>query len=433
MGDVAEVVGGGTPKTSVAGNFDDTEGHPWLTPADLAGHRTKTVARGRRFLTGQGLANSAAKYMPAGTILFSSRAPIGYVAIAANPITTNQGFRSFVPSERLDSDYAYHHLRSVTELAEQLASGTTFNELSGSKAKTLPIPLPPIDQQRRIAAVLDEIDARQTSITDRLAAARRIVDGLRSAILAAACAGRLTADWRDEHPDEGAGRSVSEALAVEPLAVPPTWTVSTLGALTNTITSGPRDWTRFYGHGEATFVMAQNVRPGHVDWSFRQPVDPPAGDPSRRRCQIEPGDLLVTIVGANTGDVAPVLEERPEHFVCQSVALVRPAPSVDTTYLSQWFNSSEHGRAYLDECAYGAGRPHLSFEQLRRAPVALPPGAEQHEITRRTAVALEVVDALASDIGSAEHAVDRAMRAALSKAFRGGLLPTDIETTPEVA
>lgn len=91
MGEVTKVVGGGTPKTNVPGNFSDEVGHVWITPADLTGYTEKYISRGRRFLTDQGLATSSAKYMPAGTVLFSSRAPIGYVAIASNPVTTNQG------------------------------------------------------------------------------------------------------------------------------------------------------------------------------------------------------------------------------------------------------------------------------------------------------------------------------------------------------
>lgn len=197
IGEVAEVVGGGTPKTTISGNFSDEEGHPWLTPADLTGYEGKHVTRGRRNLTDQGLAGSSAKYMPAGTILFSSRAPIGYVVIATNPITTNQGFRSFVPSDALDSDYAYHYLKSITALAEQLASGTTFNELSGSKAKTLPLPLPPLAEQQRIAAHLDEVETRRAATAAHLDAAHTIAGRIRTAVLASAYAEASELDGAD--------------------------------------------------------------------------------------------------------------------------------------------------------------------------------------------------------------------------------------------
>jgi type I restriction enzyme, S subunit len=89
------VVGGGTPRTSDDSNFDDGE-IPWITPADLSGYSHKSIERGARNITPKGLTTSGATMMPAGTVLFSSRAPIGYVAIAANPVSTNQGFKSFV-------------------------------------------------------------------------------------------------------------------------------------------------------------------------------------------------------------------------------------------------------------------------------------------------------------------------------------------------
>src|SRR5215216_22760 len=111
IGDVAKVVGGGTPKTSVPGNFSESAGHPWVTPADLTGYTEKYISRGRRFLTDQGLATSSAKYLPAGSVLFSTRAPIGYVAIAEVPVTTNQGFRSFVPNGEVDPEYLYYVLK----------------------------------------------------------------------------------------------------------------------------------------------------------------------------------------------------------------------------------------------------------------------------------------------------------------------------------
>jgi type I restriction enzyme S subunit len=94
--EIARIVGGGTPQTSDPMNFVDGR-IPWITPADLSGYTAKMIERGSRNLTQQGLDNSGATLMPVGTVLFSSRAPIGYVAIAANELSTNQGFKSFVP------------------------------------------------------------------------------------------------------------------------------------------------------------------------------------------------------------------------------------------------------------------------------------------------------------------------------------------------
>src|SRR5690606_35514368 len=108
---------------------------PWITPADLSGYTEKYIERGRRNITEKGLNGSSARLMPEGTVLFSSRAPIGYVAIARNPVSTNQGFKSFVPHDGVDPEYLYYYLKRAKELALKLASGTTFPEISGKNAK----------------------------------------------------------------------------------------------------------------------------------------------------------------------------------------------------------------------------------------------------------------------------------------------------------
>lgn len=309
---------------------------------------------------------------------------------------------------------------AFVDFAHRASNGVELPRVNWKALSEFELGLPPIDEQRRIAAWLDQMDTRRGAIANRLAAARTIVEQLRAAVLAAACSGRLTADWRERHSDQHLEPSAPASVCTEaPLDVPATWTQLSLDAAATKITSGPRDWSPYYDSGSATFVMAQNVRPGMMDWSFRQAVDPPVTDPSRRRCQIEKGDVLVTIVGANTGDVAPVLENRPEHFVCQSVALVRPKWPEWGLFLSHWFNSMAHGGGYFEACIYGAGRPHLSFDQLKRAPLALPPLAEQLEIGKRTAAALARADQLTAAIDAAQVALARATRSALVRAFRG--------------
>lgn len=297
---------------------------------------------------------------------------------------------------------------------EALYTGSTIKHLPGRQLVRVPVALPPVPEQRRIVVRIAEIELRRTTAAARLHATRTMVGRLRGAVIAAACSGRLTEAWREEN---GRGESQGE--------IPANWVATTLQDLSSRVTSGPRDWAPYYGRGRGTFVMAQNVRRGELDWSSRQAVDPPPNDPSRRRCQIARGDLLVTIVGANTGDVAPVLDERPEHYVCQSVALVRPTDQRIAEFLNLWFNSPFHGRKYLDSCIYGAGRPHLSFKQLKAAPVSVPPIEEQREIVRRVSITLTAADHLAAQIRRLAETLDRVSHAALAKAFRGELVPTE--------
>ncbi|WP_261374107.1 restriction endonuclease subunit S [Yersinia bercovieri] len=113
IGDIADVVAGGTPHAGNPENFKEPgTGIAWLTPADLSGYNEKYISFGARDLSRQGFDTSSAKILPKGSLLFSSRAPIGYVAIAQNEISTSQGFKSFVFTYGVDSDYAYHYLRS---------------------------------------------------------------------------------------------------------------------------------------------------------------------------------------------------------------------------------------------------------------------------------------------------------------------------------
>lgn len=444
MGKVAAVVGGGTPKTKITGNFDDDTGHPWLTPADLRGYQDKYVARGRRNLTDQGLAGSSAKYMPAGTVLFSSRAPIGYVAIAENAITTNQGFRSFVPSGALDSNYAYHYLRSITDLAERLASGTTFNELSGSKAKTLPLPLPPIAEQRRIAERLDQVEPRRSAIGVHLDAARRAIDQFRSAILASACSGRLTADWREVNPAEnvnGLVERVSRDRAVAlgrrakspaPISeaelpeIPPTWAWVSVDSLSLAVVDGVHK-TPTYVDAGIPFITVRNLTAGRgISFDVTKFITPADHEMFTQRTKPERGDILISKDG--TIGVTRAVRTDREFSIFVSVALVKPVTLELTDYLELALQSP-HVQAQM--VGVGSGLVHLVLRDLKADGVPLPPLAEQREIVARVNTALTVADRLSARIERTSATLDRAWRASLAKAFRGELVATEAALADE--
>lgn len=195
---VTEVVSGGTPSSKHPEYYteDHEDSIAWVTPADLSGYKEKYISHGRRSITKSGYDSCSAKLMPKGTVLFSSRAPIGYTVIAANEISTNQGFKSFVPIVGVNETYLYYYLRSIKHLAESLATGTTFKELSGKVAKTLPFPLAPLAEQTRIVEKLDEVLAQVDTIKARLDGIPAILKRFRQSVLAAAVSGKLTEEWR---------------------------------------------------------------------------------------------------------------------------------------------------------------------------------------------------------------------------------------------
>ncbi|WP_083224399.1 restriction endonuclease subunit S [Secundilactobacillus paracollinoides] len=141
--DLADVVAGGTPSKKQSEYFGGNIA--WITPKDMSKTTRVFIEHGTLNITKIGLNNSSAKLIPKGTILFSSRAPIGYIGIAANPVSTNQGFKSLVPKRKEFTEYLYFLLKRLTPLIENIASGSTFKEISGAGMKSVDFPLPTSD------------------------------------------------------------------------------------------------------------------------------------------------------------------------------------------------------------------------------------------------------------------------------------------------
>ena len=189
VGEIGVVISGGTPSTQNpefwGGDID------WITPADLSNYNNKYISKGARCITKTGLFYSSAKLLPKGSILFSSRAPIGYVAIANNDLTTNQGFKNLIPAKSLFSDYVYYYFKTIKPLAEKMASGTTFLELSATKFSQIPFPLPPLNEQHRIVSKIEELFSDLDHAEKGLKKAQRQLEVYRQALLKSAFRGEL--------------------------------------------------------------------------------------------------------------------------------------------------------------------------------------------------------------------------------------------------
>ena len=200
LSEVGDVVAGGTPSTKEPSYWADAIN--WISPADLTGYLAKTIKRGAKSISRTGLASSSAKVMPAGSVHFSSRAPIGYVVISAESLATNQGFKSLVPALGIFNEYVYYYLLASREYARERASGTTFLELSGKAFGRLPMPLAPTATQHRIVAKIEELFSELDKGVESLKAARAQLKVYRQAVLKHAFVGKLTAKWREENKDK---------------------------------------------------------------------------------------------------------------------------------------------------------------------------------------------------------------------------------------
>ncbi|MEO5248098.1 restriction endonuclease subunit S [Escherichia coli] len=203
---VGEIVGGGTPKSDNP-QFWAKNGIKWITPADLYGLKGKYITSGARDISPTGLSNSSARLMPKGSVLFSSRAPIGYVAIADAELSTNQGFKSCVPYIKESAEYIYYFLLASAKKIDAEASGTTFKEVSGAIVSKILLPLPPLSEQLKIVSRANELmslcdQLEQQSLTS-LDAHQQLVETLLGTLTDSQNAEELAENWTriSEHFD----------------------------------------------------------------------------------------------------------------------------------------------------------------------------------------------------------------------------------------
>ena len=447
MGEIADVVGGGTPKTNEPSNYEGGT-IPWLTPADLSGYTAKTIGHGARYITQKGLDTSSAKMMPAGTVLFTSRAPIGYVAIASNPVCANQGFKSFVLKDGVLPDYVYWWLKGSKNLAESMASGTTFLELSGAKAKQLPIPIAPLDQQKRIVA---EIEKQFSRLDEAVANLKRVKANLKrykAAVLKAAVEGRLVETEaelarREGRSYETGGRLLQRILETrrsqwqgkgkykEPAApdttnlpeLPEGWVwVSASALLREPLRNGHSAKATNNPNGLRAFTLSAVTVGNFSEENTKLTV----AEPSKvEDLWAMPGDIYVE--RSNTPELVGTtcLYNGPVKFAFIPDLLIRIR--VCELVLPRFVElalQSDFGRRYFKDRAQGISgtMPKIDQAAIETYAISLPPQAEQHrivaEVDRRLSLLRETETQVDADLQRAE----RLRHSILEGAFSGRIV-----------
>ena len=187
--EICDVVNGGTPKTKTSEYWDGP--HAWITPAEMGNLGSPFVRTTRRTLTDKGLEKCPASILPKYSVVLSSRAPIGHLVINEVPMATNQGCRGLVPHSQLHYKFLYYFMRANVRLLNELGTGTTFKELSATKLKSVSICLPPLDEQKQIVAVLDELSKKKQHLSRIYESKISTLSELKQSILHKAFAGKL--------------------------------------------------------------------------------------------------------------------------------------------------------------------------------------------------------------------------------------------------
>jgi type I restriction enzyme S subunit len=312
----------------------------------------------------------------------------------------------------------------VRQQADAVMRGVGRPRLKLAELKKLLIPMPPRTEQDRIVVILEATFSRVDRALASFSDAREGVRAYERSLYGEAFAGGLV----ESCVNGETSIDLLERLGVTPIPAserqahwPAHWGAARLGDLSSHVTSGSRDWKPYYGRGTGVFVLTQSVRMRHLDLSAPFHVDPPADDPARSRSAIARDDLLVTIVGANVGNTARVPCDVPEHYVCQSLALIRPRVPSMSRFLELYLAAPNGGQAFFESCFYGQGRPHISFEDIKRMPIPVPPLPEQEAIVSSFD---RQVGAARSAAGSMDSAVVQARslrQSVLHQAFTGQL------------
>ena len=343
------IVGGATPSTSVPAYWDGDI--CWATPKDLSDLEGAHIADTPRKLTKEGLASCAADVLPAGSVLFSSRAPIGHVALNTVPMATNQGFKSFIPKpELLDAKFLYHWLRWNRKYLESLGNGATFKEVSKAVVSRIEILLPPLPEQRRNAEVLDRAEA-------------------------------LRAKRRAAHAQlDTLTQSIFLDMFGDPATNPKGWPEHLLGALAHKITDGEHLNPVFSSSG-MPLVMAGNVLDDGVDFGSAKTVEKDIGLRFRKKCGPTAGDVLLVSRGATIGRQCVVMSDL-EFCLMGSVILIKPhRDKLDPRFLNIFLRFPST-RSALYKTSGSSAQQAIYLKDLKSLSCISPPITLQREFAR---------------------------------------------------
>jgi len=461
LGDVGEIIGGGTPKSGKPKYWSDQKEIPWITPADMTKQESRYIVRGKRDITQEGLNNSSAQLMPAGTVLFSSRAPIGHVGIAANPISTNQGFKSCSPYHDEMSEYIYLYLRYAGKKVNEQATGTTFKEVSGKDVALIPIPIPPLEEQNRIVEKVDElmelcdraqaskenrnelqqqlrqsaIHALETAETEEefneswhfvrdnfsaIVQSSQDAYGFNKFILDLAVRGKLTVhNSNDEsvinvlskikrnekvlaqnNRQQSKRNEASVKTKEVPFKIPNHWRWVNLSEVCLKITDGEH-LTPNYSDDGVPILSAKHIGKRSLIWNDYKLVTEENAQQCWERCFPEKGDILIVSRGGGIGRV--ILSDNDNYCLMGSVLLLKPSKYIINEFLLYYLSSST-GNETLKRTSSATAQQAIYITHLKRNYlIPLPPIEEQKRIVTKVNELMKICDRVEENLSKKEE------------------------------
>ena len=387
IGAICDVVNGGTPKTGVAEYWDGE--HQWITPAEMGKRSTPYVGKTERTLSDLGLANSSARPLPPYSVILSSRAPIGHLVINTEPMATNQGCKGLVPGKTVDHKYLYYYLGSIVDLLNDLGTGATFKELSGGKLREIPVPLPPLPEQRRIVGILDEafegIAAGKENTEKNLRNAREVFQS---------CLGSVFA-----HPD-------------------PAWKTRSIGEVAE-VFDGPHATPKTVGHGPI-FLGISALHDGKIDLGETRHVTPEDFKQWTRRVKPQAGDVVFSYE-TRLGQAA-IIPYGLECCLGRRMGLVRANRKQMNPRFFVYQYTSPPFRDFLNSMTVrGATVDRIPLKEFPSFPISLPGFEEQERLAAQFESLRAETDRLAGVYERKLAGLEALKKSLLHRAFSGEL------------
>ena len=388
LGDVCEIIGGTTPSTTNKSYWDGTE--KWITPAEIDINK-KYVYDSVRHITKEAVKACSLQLQPKGTVIFTSRAPIGKVAISEMEFYCNQGFKNFVCSERILNEYLYYFLIGNVDYLNSIGKGTTFKEISKTTVSQVEIPLPPLEEQKRIVKILDEKFAQLETIKTN---AQTNLQNAKDLLFA-----ELTKTFSKE-----------------------TWSKMTLqDVCTRKITDGTHQTPKYCTKEEGgyPFISSKDVTKEYIDWSNIKYIIPELHEELYKRIAPQKGDVLLAKNG--TTGVAAIVEDDRIFDIYVTLAVLRPNQEIiNSRYLLAIVNSPLCKKQF-DAHLKGSGVPNLHLEEIQKIIIPVPPLNEQKELISKIEVLKEKIHSLQEIYTKQIANCDELKQAYLQKAFEGEL------------
>jgi type I restriction enzyme S subunit len=365
-----------------------------------------------------------------------------------NPVTFLHGMnllRLRISRPDLFPEFAYYFMQTAffrDEVRSRVGKAVNQVSINQKNLSTVPFLLPPLPEQQRIVARIEALLAHVNEARGQLQRMPVIMKQFRQGVLAAACSGRLTEGWRDQHSEEKpiqlpktSSKNETEKF-LENLHIlneldfpqlPDSWIWSKGQEIFPVITSGSRGWAKYYSEVGASFIRIGNLTRDSILLNLKeiQKVNPP-DTAERKRIRVQINDILISIT-ADLGSIGFISTDIGEAYINQHIALCRPIDQINANFVALYLLNNEGGKKQLLELQRGATKIGLGLDDIRAVQIPLPPLSEQHEIVRRVDALFARADAIEREVVAATKRAEALTQAILTRAFRGELVQHEAE------